>query len=255
MIHLLAAAIADPGRLDELRYRPEFRKATRNMGMAWLCVQDALDTIQSRVPPPLEGAAMILGSGYGELETTKEFLKTLADSRVARPLLFQNSLHNATLGFLAMRLAFTGITLTVSSRHFTGEDCLCMACDLIERGFCSMAIVTGVDTRVPGFHEALLRAYPPGTSLGEGAACVVVGDDSALERLQVRPLARLREIEYDRAPRAGCPPLSRPYYDSNAIQEVALALKSWPARAPLNIIELTKPDGTRSRIHLQEAAR
>lgn len=270
MIHLLAAATADPARLPELKALPAFRKATRNMALAWLSVDAALEPLRAAGRVTFEDAAMILGSSHGELETTKEFLKGLADSRIARPLLFQNSLHNATLGFVTMRLEFTGITLTVSSRHFTGEDSLLTARDLIESGFCSMAIVTGVDTLVADLHEALLLAYPSGISLGEGAATVILASEEGRRRLGAASLGLLEGIDYERDSPLDAEgkqeergddnermtaamdrlPSGR-YHDSDAIRRLVIELAGdEPPGSRPRWIELAKPNGSRTRIRL-----
>lgn len=259
MNHVVSAAIADPERLATLRVLPEFRKATLNMSLAWLSVDAAIARIRPWDRALLSDTAMILGSSYGELETTKDFLGTLAASGVARPLLFQNSLHNATLGFLTMRLGFTGTAMTLSNRHFTGEDSLATALDLLELGLCSVAIVTGVDALVADLHEALLRAYPPGTLLGGGAATVILSNDEGLERLGLRrlglhPLGCLDAIDCHRQPREGASLPPGPYFDSDAIHRLVLALASRWASDPLPLtLELAKPDGTLSRIRIRKS--
>ena len=105
---------------------PLWRKATRNMTMAAASIERALESSGLAVRGNPE-VGLVLGSSSGELETSAEFMSTLAKSAMARPLLFQNSLHNATTGFASIAFQLTGPSFTVSVGENTPEECLRMA--------------------------------------------------------------------------------------------------------------------------------
>src|SRR5689334_19579342 len=85
-----------------LALRPDFRRATEAMTMAYdSCIQ-ALSPLQSFLSEKdRDDLALYVGSVYGELDATKDFLSEYYNSQIVRPILFQNSLHNAILGFLS----------------------------------------------------------------------------------------------------------------------------------------------------------
>ena len=89
--------------------RPELRRATPNQIAAFEACESALAGC-----PVNDRLGLVVSTVHGELDVTKEFLGTLAKTGVARPILFQNSLHNAIAGFLTGTLKITGPTLTVS---------------------------------------------------------------------------------------------------------------------------------------------
>jgi 3-oxoacyl-(acyl-carrier-protein) synthase len=156
--------------LGAMKAKPEFRKATLNMMLAAASQDEALAplTLQSET---LTSSMMILGSSYGELGVTIGFLEYLSQSGVARPLLFQNSLHNSTLGFLAMRLNLQGPAFTVSNGVLTGENSIELACTWLRDKKMPLCIVTCVDSIVT---QLRLDDQLPIGSRGEGAGTLLL---------------------------------------------------------------------------------
>lgn len=62
---------------------------------------------------PKENIAVIVATHFGEVRSTLDFLAIYNETQVASPTLFQNSLHNSTLGFAAIRLGITGPSMTL----------------------------------------------------------------------------------------------------------------------------------------------
>src|SRR5436305_401111 len=103
--------------LGEVNLPPAWRKATRNMIMAAMSMQRAIQNVEENAifkwPEGREEIGLIVGSRSGEIDVSTEFLATWHKSQMARPILFQNSLHSATTGFLAIQHRITGPTYTV----------------------------------------------------------------------------------------------------------------------------------------------
>ncbi len=149
---------------------PALRKATRNMRFAVECVERALQQASNWLGLDFETIALIVGTNSGELDTSAEFLLTHAKSGLARPLLFQNSLHNSTAGFLSIHFGLRGPIFTISSGERTPGDCVELAHLLMESGQCRAAVVVLVES-----HKMLAELACPSERLAEGAACLVFG--------------------------------------------------------------------------------
>jgi hypothetical protein len=229
--------------------QPDFRKATPNMLKCWAALEPILQKF-----PKLEGAALVAGSSYGELAVTREFLATLETQGIARPLLFQNSLHNATLGFLAIKLGITGPSMTVSHRHFTGENCLEAAALLLGSGT-PLCLILAAESRVAELEPAMIQNYGPGVALDEGAAALLLASDETVRRLGARSLAVIEAAECfpaaATAPVRGAELPSGSYYDSNALERIVDAIASSESNGVLpRELRLAKPDRSHSTILL-----
>jgi hypothetical protein len=208
----------------------------------------AIESLLAQLPDGwLESAraklGMVLGTSHGELDHTIQFLRGLGAAGVARPFLFQNSLHNATLGFLSQRLGICGPGFTVSHRFGSGEDSLELATDLIDSGALDFCIAVGVESLAPDFETVLTSTYPAKVKLTEGAGAVLL---SRADISPLPPLAFLTGLSRDAVPSP--PPASlNAYYDSNAVECLANAISKpvIPAR-----IRMEKPDGRKSWIEL-----
>ena len=147
-----------------------WRKATRNMIMATASIQRALDQAPGWLEKANDETGLVLGSNSGELETSSDFLMTLSKSGMARPLLFQNSLHNATTGFASIQYKLTGPTFSVSSGARMPAESLLTARALLEGQTCKACLVTLVEGHrmLSGFIQK---------SVGEGAATVLLATE------------------------------------------------------------------------------
>lgn len=243
-VAMLAAGSAAPDRLAFFAGLPEFRKASRNMCLAYTALENLLSGLpEGWLESERDNLGMVLGTSHGELDHTIQFLKGLGTNGIARPFLFQNSLHNATLGFLSQRLGVCGAGFTVSHRFFSGEDALELAVSLIEDGLLESCLVIGVDSLVEGFESLLESIYPRETKLGEGAGAVLLSRNETKEAPARAYLTSLRRESAGTIATNGGPG----YYDSNAIEILARLVTSDPFPT---LIEIPKPDGSRSRIGL-----
>ena len=164
---VLGAGKFDGSELEGFAIPAAWRKATRNMIMATASIERALQTAPGLIDSARDEIGLVLGSNSGELETSSEFLTTLSRTRVARPVLFQNSLHNATTGFASIHFRLTGPTFTVSSGRQNPREALILAQALMAEEFCRACLVTLVEA-----HKLLANFI--GCSVAEGAATVLL---------------------------------------------------------------------------------
>lgn len=230
--------------------RGDLRKATRNMLMAHAVVEKVLQPFPQLIPEFRSNIGVILGTGHGELETTKEYLKCYRQQRAARPLLFQNSLHNSTLGFLSQAFGFTGPVVTQSNLFFTGEKALDTAVLLLRGGQALFCLVIGVDALVPDIQEPFRLIYPASIEPGEGCAAVLLAGEEGLERLpSTQTKGMLDKIYYEQNKNEVPWGHLDSYYDSDAIEKLVLALEKSDSSGKLS---LQKPDGSCSVIEFSQ---
>jgi 3-oxoacyl-(acyl-carrier-protein) synthase len=149
--------------------RPSFRKATLNMMLTTLAAEQALTVVQSELASGDPSRQMaLLGSIYGEIKATKDFLHSLYIDDLARPFIFQNSLHNATLGFLTTQLKWHGPGLTMSNDVGTAQDLISTARMQISSGLMDFCLVVMTDCY---FDELRAAPYRMGK---EGAEAVLL---------------------------------------------------------------------------------
>ncbi|MEQ1875941.1 MAG: beta-ketoacyl synthase chain length factor [Bdellovibrionia bacterium] len=134
---------ASKGQILSAETRPEFRRATRNMRLCASAAEETLKAARDRTR-----LGVVLGTNLGELETTTDFLTTWASQNLARPLLFQNSLHNATIGFLTLHFGIRGPSATISNRNSSPADSLDLALTWLADGIAEDVLVLTVDSPV-----------------------------------------------------------------------------------------------------------
>jgi hypothetical protein len=144
-IDLISFGTSSPADIETVRKLPAYRKATPSMAMAAVALEKALKPVENFFRSQPERFAMVLTSDAGELETTIDFLKTLDDSGLARPLLFQNSLHSATSGFLSIQFGLTAPVITASGFPFGPERALEIADHLLSGHQCDFVLLVNVE--------------------------------------------------------------------------------------------------------------
>lgn len=137
-----------------------------------------------------EGLGLVVGTGWGGLAATVDFLEGLAvrGPPFGSPTAFHESVHHAPAGQISIQLGITGPSLTASARELSGEASLRSAWDLLESKRASKVLVVCADEVVP----ALVNAYAAFGSKyqpAEGAAALLLGLDSAAVTLKSVKLA------------------------------------------------------------------
>lgn len=129
-----------------------------------------------RAGVPTETMGLVLGTGYGGLQATVDFLEGIAARGPAfgSPTAFHESVHHAASGQISIALKIKGPSLTCSSRDIAGEAALKAGLDLIALGRLEHVLVISADEVVPAF-EVAFRAVGSKLLPAEGAAAVVLG--------------------------------------------------------------------------------
>ncbi|MGE4130720.1 MAG: beta-ketoacyl synthase chain length factor [Bdellovibrionales bacterium] len=158
-----------------------WRKATRNIKLAVLSMQGALAAWSESARADRAELGLVVGTSSGELETSADFLLTLARSNVARPLLFQNSLHNATAGFASIEFGITGPAFTLSADQNTPGECITLAQQLLGDGYCQSVLITLVEV-----HQSMARFLD--YQVKEAAATMILSTPEFANRHELKSL-------------------------------------------------------------------
>lgn len=151
-----------------LASQPAFRKATEAMRLAYYVCNEVLNGVDDR-----ENLFMIVGSAYGEIGMTKDFLFDLYKSQLARPTPFQNSLHNAILGFLSIQLKVKGPGISLSHGAQTPRDLLEVAQTFLATGEANRCLVCYVDSYMDEFRRQA-HFVPDEPTIPEGASALLL---------------------------------------------------------------------------------
>ncbi len=173
---ILGAGVIHPSDLSGFTTPPAWRKATRNMIMAVKSMEQALLQTPMLMERRRADLGLIVGTNSGEIETSAEFVTTLAGTGVARPLLFQNSLHNATAGFASIHFGITGPAFTLSDRERTPIEAMYLADLLLTEKSSGAVIVTLVEV-----HKVMADYI--GETVAEGACTLIFGSKEMADDL------------------------------------------------------------------------
>jgi hypothetical protein len=166
---------------------------------------------------PTDGLALLVGTGYGGLQATVDFLEGLAarGPQFGSPTAFHESVHHAPAGQISILLGITGLSLTCSARELSGETALKAGFDLIACGRAKRALVVCSEEIVPAL-EAAFRAFGSGFKPTESAAALLLtGEPTDVELARVelgsKPVSTLRFTEPPRDLEPGLLQLARAY--------------------------------------------
>lgn len=183
---------------------------------------------------------IVLGSAYGNLTGTVEFLTKLFTKgpALASPMLFPTLVLNAPASQAAMEFGATGSNLTVSQLEVSGEHAIALGCDLIRRGRADVVVAGGADEISDILHRVFSRMSAlagqrggrvwsspydrnrSGVLLGEGVAMVVLESPDHARR---RGASCIAEIHGDFA--AAVPATAFDWPDD--ARDAAARLHSW----------------------------
>lgn len=166
--------------LDLNSLDPSFRRATPNMILATLGCQKLLESIPNVARDEI---SFLLGSHFGEIGMSLDFLKTYHDTQIPRPILFQNSLHNSTLGFATIHLKLTGPAMTVS----TGQQTVTSTFDLVENMLLQtpFALICFVDGAPENVFQYYREFWPEFERYQNQAYCFLLSTSEARSQLQL----------------------------------------------------------------------
>lgn len=116
--------------------------------------------------------AVFMGTGWGALSETHDFLNRLTDTgeQFPSPTDFVGSVHNGPAGQAAILLGATGANVTISGGDYSFEQALLTAELLLEEG--DRALVLGADEGHPVFSPLFDPSVIPGTPLADGGGAL-----------------------------------------------------------------------------------
>ncbi len=123
----------------------------------------------------LKPDSVFMGSGWGALSETYDFLTRLTDSdeQFPSPTDFVGSVHNGPASQVAIMFGATGPNITTSGGDYSFEQAL-LAAELMIDDPAAQALILGADEGHDAFSPLLDPSIPSGSSLadGGGAFCV-----------------------------------------------------------------------------------
>ena len=221
-LKILSQGIAREEIIERYRLNPAFRKATRAMMLACASIEAAFESepLKTLLLKSPETFALVLGSAFGELETTKDFLKTLADTGMARPMLFQNSLHNSTSGFVSIHFKFTGPVLTMSHGLFVAEHAFETANLMLKQNHCDYCVITTVDTFLHELTGAERNSSAEKSGKIETATTFVLTTTERCEKMGLKALGTLEDVRCHRTLESTKPSYSSLFFAGQNTLEV-----------------------------------
>jgi 3-oxoacyl-[acyl-carrier-protein] synthase-1/3-oxoacyl-[acyl-carrier-protein] synthase II len=127
-------------------------------------------------------AAVYLGTGWGALSETSDFLKRLfeTDEQFPSPIDFVGSVHNAAAGQVAMQLNATGANITMTGGDYSFEQSL-MTAGLLSKSNNDPFLVIGADESHPELSPLFDRSVSNSSILsdGGGALCLKNGPNAS----------------------------------------------------------------------------
>lgn len=181
------AALAPPeGQLKVAVIGDEADKAAKRLPRVdRLALQVARQALGAH---PVEGMGLVVGTGYGGLQATVDFLEGMAvrGAGFGSPTAFHQSVHHSPAGQISLALKITGPSLTCTSREVSSEAALRLGVDLLAMRRCTRVLVVCADEVVPAL-EAAFRAMGAPWVPAEGAGAVLLGlEGGALELSSVQ---------------------------------------------------------------------
>ena len=134
-------------------------------------------------------AAVFVGTGWGALSETYDFLTRLTDSKeqFPSPTDFVGSVHNGPAGQAAIMFGATGANITTSGGDYSFEEAL-LAADLLMKDGQESCLVLGVDEAHQVLSPLLDPSIAPETLLADGGGAFCLSRKKEGAACCVRPL-------------------------------------------------------------------
>jgi hypothetical protein len=236
------------GDIQQLSGNRAFRKATRNMKLAYLALSDAMNEIEEGLKSiSTERISLFITSGFGELEPTTKFLQgAMIDSKLS-PTAFQNSLHNSILGFISTMFKLDGPCYTITNTYFSCENALDAALDTLGQEAADVAIVIGVDSIVRDIEDSMNFLYPSVTKMSEGGNAIILSNrkckDVFFSKSTVN--ASIKSISYIYQKNSSEKRIPESFYDTDLLGKIHCGISE-----KSQTIMSYKPDGSSSLVEI-----
>jgi 3-oxoacyl-[acyl-carrier-protein] synthase II len=220
------ATVARVPDFDRQAYLPAARRRRMSrLSQDWViaCLKARADSGPSGTPPP-ERAAVCLGTAFGCLGCTIEYLDLLRRDGpgLGNPFLFSESVANAPAGHAAIELGCRGLNLTLTCGDASGVAAVEIGARAIREGRADVVYAGGVEEMPAALLAVLARLgalplsggerrrpwhIPPaggnGAIPGEGAVCFVLEEREHARSRGAIPYAEIRAGALCSDPRAG----------------------------------------------------
>ena len=132
-------------------------------------------------------AAVFLGTGWGAISETADFLTRLFETgeQFPSPTDFVGSVHNAAAGQIAMQLQATGANLTMTGGDYSFEQSL-MAADLVSGNIRNDFLVIGADEFHPDLSRLFDRSVAKSACPADGGGALYLGKETGISGLTIR---------------------------------------------------------------------
>jgi 3-oxoacyl-[acyl-carrier-protein] synthase-1/3-oxoacyl-[acyl-carrier-protein] synthase II len=165
------AGMLDPENISDNLSSGQVRRLKRFPRLALSLAVAASDDLSQDEKP----SAVFLGTGWGALSETSDFLSRLfeTDEQFPSPTDFVGSVHNAAAGQIAMQFQATGANITMTGGDYSFEQAL-MTADFLSKDNDRSFLVIGADE----YHPELTRLFDRSVaeseifSDGGGAFCL-----------------------------------------------------------------------------------
>ena len=132
-------------------------------------------------------AAVFLGTGWGALSETSDFLNRLfeTDEQFPSPTDFVGSVHNAAAGQIAMQFQATGTNITMTGGDYSFEQAL-MAADLVSGNMRNDFLVIGADESHPELSRLFDRSVAKSACPADGGGALYLRKETGISGLTIR---------------------------------------------------------------------
>ena len=132
-------------------------------------------------------AAVFLGTGWGALSETSDFLNRLfkTNEQFPSPIDFVGSVHNAAAGQIAMQFQATGANITMTGGDYSFEQSL-MAAGLVSRNMRDGFLVIGADESHPELSRLFDRSVAKSACPADGGGALYIKKGTRLSGPTIR---------------------------------------------------------------------
>ncbi len=135
----------------------ELRRADQFIAMAVIACHELLKkTAQQAMDPELSG--LIIGTGFGPMQTNFDVLKPILDDGQASPTLFSHSVYNAAAGYISRIFNIRGSALTITDFGYPFFNALQQANILLSTRSLQNCIVIQIETYSKLLEDAKSRS-------------------------------------------------------------------------------------------------
>jgi len=134
-------------------------------------------------------SAIFLGTGWGALSETSDFLTRLFETneQFPSPIDFIGSVHNAAAGQIAMRFQATGPNITMTGGDYSFEQAL-MAASLLSNGIDDTFLVIGADESHPRLSRLFDRSTSGSAILSDGGGALCLKTAASASKFTIQPV-------------------------------------------------------------------